>query len=207
MSATAVSDNYRYAVAAIWERVVAILREKWRTLDWADIEASFRLFLDGDTSWPGATSLVTAGQASAQEYALAFVREYVAQAGGTGIDLLPADPSIAGTNRNGDPVSSALMGAMAAAWLALGEGKSTADAMDYGEYAMTGAAANLIADAGAREVTRQTENREFDGWTWRTTSGSPCEFCSEMDDGRTRKPDTPFSTHSNCHCQPEPVLA
>lgn len=197
----AITGTYRGALLALRERAIALVGNRWRLIDWLDLDRSFAEFL------AAAGETVALSQREAVRLTDAYLAAYLSSELGEAVPPQGLDPaSFAGRTRDGRPVARVLTGALFAVKLAILQRRPREQALASG-LAHTVRTVRTEVMESSRSALAEAIAREprVRGWR-RVTAGRPCGACLGLAGG-LRRTDRGLDVHPSCRCTAEPVLA
>lgn len=200
VEARALTETHRKAQIRLATLTAATMRDLWRLLDPADLDATTPGWLDATTR------LVAAQHATSATLARRYYDRYrAAEIGASVAGRLP-DP---GVNLAAVRTSLTVTGPVNLR-RSIVRGRTVDTASRYALNAAIGAATRHVT-AGSRDTLTAAvaADRRALGWA-RATSGNPCAFCAMLAGrGPTFRTEAAgaFEAHDGCNCTPEPVFA
>lgn len=196
-----ITDAYRRQLLTVRERTAGMLADRWRMIDWGDLDGSFRRWL------PQAAAVLQSGQAVAAGLAAPYLSAFMSSELDETTTTPAVDaPSIAGTTRDGRPIIASLAGAMVATKMAILHRRPQPEALRAGLQQVVRSGRYEVADAGRRALgeAMATEERVV-GWR-RVAHLRACGACLADASGRVHPPESALRIHSACSCSQEPVV-
>jgi hypothetical protein len=187
-----VAVAYRRQVDAIHGQVAAQLEAAYDDeIDPADIEASFRAFVERTRP------TIEAGQATTAVLAAAFIRTLGLVQTGDAPPLVEEPPVLGSVPDRFAALPSLVLSTIA-------NGGTIEDAVAYGRQLATGAADQLMTQAADDEVVRQSDALPtITGWRGVVEAGA-CDPC--QDNGGDHDLDEEMYRHPHCGCTRVPIF-
>lgn len=187
-------------LADLQTRTVALVADRYRTINPDNLDASFRRFI------PAAAGIIGMAQRQAQAATDGFVRQLVRLEIGRPYEQAPGDDTIPGTTIDGRALESALASVPPAVFVTIKQGRPVSLALARGLHVVARMAATETADAGRRQTDHHllTAPDLFAGWQW--VARGTCAACLAMMNNATQGPG-PLNGHPGCTCIKSPELA
>jgi len=193
------TDRFSRQLATTAARVARIASSRWNLAP-SDFDGSYATWLDL------VVPVVTSAQRSNERLTAAYLTAFITSETGRRPRLRSVE-SLAGSSRDGRPLRDAWGSPPIKAKVAIGDGKTIAQAQAEARTAAL-AHADLDTYYGARGTmnTLMVAVAAVTGYS-RVTGGNACGACLGAADGTVFSTDEIFQFHTNCDCVAEPVIA
>jgi hypothetical protein len=199
--AARLTDAYRARLLTIRQQVVGLAVARWGRVTVTDLDGTF------DAWVTTAATLLAQAQRTGVTLSDAYLAAFLAAELERPVPPAGLDPdAFAGVDRAGQPLPSALAGAIITTKVALRQGRNQQEALRMGRNRAVRVIASEALAAPRDALSKlMAEEERVKGWR-RLTAPGACGACLASTSGRLERKGAHLKTHRFCRCQSEPVV-